>query len=136
MTRETRIIKILAGLVAGVGTAIVIIIIGDALAHRIVPPPAGADVYAANDPSGPATATLVGLILGWFLAGLAGGWIAVRIARAGWTAWAVAGVIILAAVYLFTQVAHPLWTMAGGIAAPLAGAWLVQRRARESARPG
>ena len=130
MTRETRIIKILAGLVAGVGAAVIIMILGDSLAHRIVPPPAGSDVYAANDPSGPATGTLLGLILGWFLAGLIGGWIAVRIARRDWTAWAVAGVIILSAFYLFAQVAHPVWTMVGGIVAALAGAWLAQRLAR------
>ena len=130
MNSQTRIIRILAGLVAGVGAAVILMMISDALAHRIVPPPAGPDIYAANDPSGAATGTLIALIFGWLVAGLVGGWIAVRVSRVGWTAWAVAGAIILAAIYLFTQIAHPLWSMAAGVAAPLAGAWLAQRLVR------
>lgn len=130
MNSQMRIIRILAGLVAGTGVAIILMMIADALAHRIVPPPAGPDIYAANDPSGPATATLVGLLAGWFISALVGGWLAVRLSRERWTAWAVAGVIMLSALYLFVQVSHPIWTMIAGIVAPLAGAFIGRRLAR------
>ena len=131
MTSQARIIRILAGLVAGVAGAIVLMMLGDTVAHQIVPPPAGPDVYAAANPTGPATRTLIALVLAWLVAALAGGWIAIKLSRAEWTAWAVAGVIIRSAAYLFAQVAHPLWTMAAGIAAPLLGAWLAQRLVRQ-----
>jgi hypothetical protein len=130
MKSQARTIRILAGLIAGIAAAVLLMIVSEAAAHRLIPPEAGPDIYAANDPTGPATGTLVGLLAGWFVSAMAGAWLAVRIGRELWTAWIVAAVIILSAVYLFFFVDHPLWMMAAGIAAPLAGAFLGQSLAR------
>jgi hypothetical protein len=134
MEMGKRMVKKLGGLVAGLAVAVVTIMLMEALGHRLFPPPGGPDVYATAAGASP-PATLAMVVLAWFLGTLAGSWLAVRISRAHWTGWAIAGAILLAAVYTFTTVSHPAWAMIAGILAPLVGAWLGIRLASGSTRP-
>ncbi|HWV60334.1 MAG TPA: hypothetical protein VN034_06755 [Sphingopyxis sp.] len=71
----------------------------------------------------------IALVVGWFLATFAGGWLAMRMSGGTGAGWVVAGAVIGAALYTAVDFSDALWIMALGVAVPLAAAWLAQRAA-------
>lgn len=69
----------------------------------------------------------IALIIGWFVATFAGGWLAMRVSDGAGAGWVVAGAVIGAALYTATDFSDAWWIMALGFAIPLAAAWLAQR---------
>jgi len=105
---------------------------------RIHPLPAGTDPH---DPVAlkaaiaglPATA-LAGVLLGWFLAALAGSWVATRIARRDHRpAWFLGVLLLAAAIGNMLDIPHPVWFWAAALllypAGTMLGARLGSRRA-------
>jgi hypothetical protein len=64
-----------------------------------------------------------------FLSALAGGYVAARISRRSWAAWAIAGLVVTGAVLSLFQFPHPLWMQIASVAAPLLGGALAARLA-------
>ena len=71
----------------------------------------------------------IALIVGWFVATFAGGWLAMRISNGTGPGWVVAGAVIGAALYTATDFSDTWWIMALGIVIPLAAVWVAQRAA-------
>lgn len=69
----------------------------------------------------------IALIVGWFVATFAGGWLAMRVSGGTGPGWVVAGAVIGAALYTATDFSDAWWIMALGVAVPLAAVWLAQR---------
>ena len=118
-------IRKLGGIAAGIAIAIAIIMTVDAIGHRLF------GIGLGPDGAAPATAVfptgvLVSSLFGWFLGTLAGGYAAITVSRSGWTAWAVAGAILIAVVANFASEPHPAWMIFGGIVAPSLAGWIAQ----------
>ena len=69
----------------------------------------------------------IALIIGWFVATFAGGWLAMRASGGTGPGWVVAGAVIGAALYTATDFSDAWWIMVLGVAVPLAAVWLAQR---------
>lgn len=69
----------------------------------------------------------IALIVGWFVATFAGGWLAMRVSGGTGPGWVVAGAVVGAALYTATDFSDAWWIMALGVAVPLAAVWLAQR---------
>ena len=78
-----------------------------------------AEAFAARP-----TGALLLTVLGYFLAGLAGGLAAKLIARRNWACWVPAGVLALTAILLASAYPLPAWTWFAMFAAPLVGGLL------------
>lgn len=124
-------IRKLAGLIAGLAIAVILIIIIEAFGHRLFPPPAGPDVYGPTAPGGASGGAAVSVVAAWFVGVLAGAWTAVSVSRTAWTGWAIASLFLLSAIYNFTLIRHPTWMIVAGIAAIAAAAYIAQRLPRK-----
>lgn len=99
---------------------------------RIFPLPAGTD---PRDPAavksaiaGLPAAALAGVLLGWFLAALAGSWVATRIARGDHRpAWFLGVLLLAAAVGNMLEIPHPAWFWAAALVLYPAGTMLGAR---------
>lgn len=69
----------------------------------------------------------IALIVGWFIATFAGGWLAMRVSGGTGAGWVVAGAVIGAALYTATDFSDAWWIKALGVAVPLIAVWLAQR---------
>ena len=69
----------------------------------------------------------VALIVGWFLATIAGSWLAKRISGETGAGWVVAGAVIGAALYTAVDFSDAWWIMTLGALVPLLAVWLAQR---------
>ena len=69
-------------------------------------------------------------ILGWFVASLAGGWLAIQVSAREWTSWLVAASVLVGELLEFSLGRHDLWVMAAGILAPPLAAWLARKLPR------
>ncbi|HEY0595220.1 hypothetical protein [Sphingopyxis sp.] len=69
----------------------------------------------------------IALVVGWFIATFAGGWLAMRVSSGTGAGWIVAGAVIGAGLYRAVTLADTWWMMALGVAVPLAAVWLAQR---------
>ena len=119
-------IRTLAGVAAGIAVAIVLMMIVEALGNALFPPPA----LDLNNPNAPAVLPFVNQlfpILGWFLATVAGGWLAVQTSARPWTSWLVAASVLVGEVLDFALGRHAVWVMIVGVITPLLGAWASQR---------
>lgn len=119
-------IRILAGVAAGIALAVVLIMVTEGVGYQLFPPPP----VDLQDPDSPATLPLVNQalpVIGWFLATLLGGWLALRLSGQRWTAWIVAAAVLAGGLVDYLLGRHTWWVMAAGIAAPIAAAWLAQR---------
>lgn len=138
--------------IAGCIAAAIIIMVVEMMGHVIHPLPkeyrealvaaqtagdeaAQMKVISEYIPQAPVGALLF-VPLAWGVGTLAGGFLAVRIARPGAedVAYAVAGMMLLGGVMMIAAIPHPLWMVLGLLAFP-AGGWLGQwlgRRPRET----
>jgi len=112
------------GTVAGVIVAMLVVGVMDYVSRMLTPDAAAmpAQGFAAV----PTTSKVV-MALGWLLATLIGGFIAVRIARWVPAVWVVAGLIVAACLYNgFTIPGVPLWMQIASVIAPVIGALIVR----------
>lgn len=126
-------IRTLAGAVAGIAVAIVLMMLVEAAGNAIAPPPS----IDLNNPNAPAALPAINQlfpIIGWFIATLAGGWIAIRVSHRDWTSWIVAGSVLVGEIADYLLGRHPLWVMVLGVLVPLVAAWLAQKLPGKSLR--
>jgi len=126
------------GIILGLVVAIALTDAGWGLAARWFPSPvdpaSDADMLAAYVIRMPAGGQLL-VAAGWFAAGLAGAFAALRIAQWRPAGWIVGVLVVLLGLWNLTQLAQPLWMQAMSVIAPLAGCWLAERHFHR-ARPG
>lgn len=128
--------RTILGILAGMVTAWLLIMVGQFAGGMLYPPPPGMDLtqpdqlaaFIAQAP--PAAMVLV--VASWVLGAFAGGWVAAKVARAHpLFAALMIGVLVLAGVIANnTMIPHPLWMTVLGIVLPLPAAWLGARMAR------
>lgn len=131
-------IRKIVGIVVGVLLAILVTALLEMVINYALAP-AGID---PSDPEGmrrmmeamPASAFLA-VLLTYFLATLAGAFIAARIAREDWTAWSVAGVVLLLTLINVVSLPHPLWFVVGAVALIGGAGWLAGRLALGGFQP-
>ena len=124
--RCTPMIRTLGGVAAGIATAITLMMFIEAVGNQVWPPPR----VDLNNPNAPLAMPLPNQLfplVGWFLATLAGGWLAIAISRRGWTSWFVAASMIAGQLLAYMFGRHATWLMFAGIIAPLVAAWLAQQ---------
>jgi hypothetical protein len=99
----------------------------EGVANVVYPPPR----VDLNDPNAAAALLLANQlfpVLSWFVATLVGGWIAVQLSGRGWTAWLVAGSVLVGEILDYLLGRHGAWGVIGaGILAPIAAAWIAQK---------
>ncbi len=94
--------------------------INDMLAHFVTRMPLGGQALIA---------------IGWLLAGLAGGFVALRISQWRPSGWIVLVFVLGVAAWDLSQLAHPWWLTGATILLPILGCWLAERHFHR-ARPG
>ena len=130
------------GVVAGLATMFVVIMLVELLGAQLFPPPEGIDM---RDPEGLASAmaqmplgALALVVVAWVLGAFAGGWVAAKVSVAHPRAAAVtvALAVVAGVVMMVLSFPHPLWMTVLGLALPvpvaLAGARLARARATPS----
>lgn len=120
-------IRILGGIVAGMAAAITIMMVTEAIGNQIAPAPARLDLQDVSQTPPLPLMTLLFPVLGWFLAALIGGFLAIKVSDRAWTAWAVAGAVLAATIFNFVLMAYPVWVMVVGVIVPVLGGWLAQK---------
>lgn len=126
-------IRTLGGVATGIATAILLMMIIEFAGNQVFPPPR-VDLNNPNAPMAMPLPNLLFPLLGWFLAALAGGWVAIWVSNRQWTSWLVAASVIAGQLLSYLLGRHPLWLMAAGVAAPLIAAWLAQKLPRRRGR--
>lgn len=119
--------RTLAGIIAGIGLAIAVMVAIEAVGNQLYPPPMGMNLEQPGAATRMPFGTLIFPVIGWFVGPLAGGAAAVILSRDRRAAWPVGGAVLIGALLQFALAGHPLWMIVAGLAAPLAGAWLAQR---------
>ncbi len=118
-------IKTLGGVAAGIAIAVALMIVIESLGNQTFPPPR----VDLNNPNAPMALPVLNQVLplvGWFVAALMGGWLAIGVSGRAWTAWLVAASVIAGQLLSYMLGRHPTWLMAAGVLAPLAAAWAAQ----------
>jgi hypothetical protein len=126
-------IRTLAGAAMGIGVAIILMMLIEALGNALFPPPS----LDLNNPNAPAVLPFpnqIFPILGWFVASLVGGWIAIQISAREWTSWLVAASVLVGGILDFALGRHAMWVMVAGVLAPPFAAWLAQKLPRRGRR--
>lgn len=123
--------RMVMGVVAGIVVAFLCVFAVEFVGHGLYPPPAGLDPGNPADQSRlmaemPAAAKAL-VLIAWFVGALAGAWTANRIAGRGLAGWIVALLVIAAGIATMVMIPHSAWMWAGGIALPLAAAWIADR---------
>jgi hypothetical protein len=119
--------RIFAGLIVGVIAAMAIILAIDWAGHHFYP--IASDV-ALDDPETMLADYVAALPVGakltsvfaWFAGALGGGYLALRITRRRWAAWAVAAVVAAAGIANVLLLPHPVWMQIAAVVAPSLGA--------------
>ena len=112
------------GTIAGIFVAMLVVGVMDYISWMLVP---DASTVNAQDFAAVPTKAKIVMALGWFLATLLGGLLAVRITRWAASAWIIAGLILAACLYNgFTIPGVPLWMQIAGVAAPLLAGLIVR----------
>lgn len=121
--------RIFFGIVLGIVTAFVLQAGTDVISNLIYPASINdmldrqqVSEAFANRPTG----ALALAVLGFFLAGLGGGYVAKLVSRRGWTVWVPAGLFVLMALALILAYPLPAWTWFGFVAGPLIGGLLAR----------
>lgn len=134
-------LRTLLAVVAGVVTALLLILALETAGLMIFPPPAGqqlnneADLALLVEMS--STGKKIWVVFGWALASLIGGWVAARISRRHprGAALAVATLIVIGVVMNAVAIPHPLWMNLLGVLLPVPMALLGARLARRPPTP-
>lgn len=123
--------RTILGILAGVVLAFVVLMGLEMAGHAVMPPPPGLDPTDPEDlkqmVASASMAAKVWVVIAWFAAVVAGGWLARRLSRKGWAGWVIAGLIVLGGVANIIMIPHPLWMQIAAVAAPLLGGWIVTR---------
>jgi hypothetical protein len=122
-------IRTLAGVAAGIAVSIILMMLTEALGNALFPPPS----VDLNNPDAPAALPFVNQlfpILGWFVASLIGGWLAIQVSAREGTTWLVAASVLVGELLDFSLGRHAVWVMIVGVLAPLVAAWLAQKLPR------
>jgi hypothetical protein len=129
--------RTILGIVIGIVAAFAAIWVIEMVHHVVYPVPGGVRMTdtdgLARYIAGMSLAQMLFIAGGWFAGALAGGLVAAKIARRGAAAWAVAGLVALAAIGNILYVAHPLFLQVSAVVAPLLGGWLARRAAGDGA---
>ena len=125
-------IRKLGGIAAGIAIAIAIMMIAEVIGHALFDVPIAADGASPASVQALPAEVQLSVLLGWFLGALIGGYASIAVSRFGWTAWAVAAVVLLAVLTYFLLSPMPGWMIAGGIIAPPLGGWLAQLLPRKT----
>ena len=126
-------IRTLGGVATGIAVAIALMMIIEFVGNQVFPPP----TVDLNNPNAPMAMPLPNQLFplaGWFLAALAGGWVAIWVSNRPWTSWLVAASVIAGQLLSYLLGRHPMWLMAAGVVAPLIAAWLAQKLPRRRGR--
>ena len=131
--------RTILGILAGMVTAWLLIMVCQFASGRLYPPPPGMDLtqpdqLAAFIAQAP-VAAMVLVVVSWVLGAFIGGWVAAKVAREHpLFAALMIGVLVLAGVVANnTMIPHPLWMTVLGVLLPLPAAWLGARMARRPA---
>ena len=124
-------LRTVLGIVAGVLLAFAALIGLEMAGHAAMPPPAGLDLTNPEDlkqmVAAAPLAAKAWVVFGWFVAPLAGGWLARRLSGKGWAGWIIAGLILLGGIANILMIPHPLWMQIAAVAAPLLAGAVVMR---------
>lgn len=124
-------LRTVLGIVAGVLLAFAVLIGLEMAGHAAMPPPAGLDPSKPEDlkqmVAAAPLAAKAWVVFGWFVAALAGGWLARRLSGKGWAGWIIAGLILLGGIANIMMIPHPLWMQIAAVAAPLLAGAIVMR---------
>lgn len=133
--------RTLLGVLAGLATMFVVIMLVELLGAQVFPPPDGVDM---RDPQVLASAmaqmplgALAMVVLAWVLGAFAGGWVAARVSVAHPRAAAaiVALAVVAGVVLMVLSFPHPLWMTVLGLVLPVPAALAGARLARPRATP-
>ena len=131
--------RTILGILAGMVTAWLLIVVCQFMSGMLYPPPPGMDLrqpeqLAAFIAQAP-VAAMVLVVVSWVLGAFIGGWVAAKVAREHpLFAALMIGVLVLAGVVANnTMIPHPLWMTVLGVLLPLPAAWLGARMARRPA---
>ena len=131
--------RTILGILAGMVTAWLLIMVCQFASGMLYPPPPGMDLrqpeqLAAFIAQAP-LAAMVLVVVSWVLGAFIGGWVAAKVAREHpLFAALMIGVLVLAGVIANnTMIPHPLWMTVLGVLLPLPAAWLGARMARRPA---
>lgn len=129
------------GVLAGLATMFVVIMLVELLGAQVFPPPDGVDM---RDPQVLASAmaqmplgALAMVVVAWVLGAFAGGWVAARVSVAHPRAAAaiVALAVVAGVVLMVLSFPHPLWMTVLGLVLPVPAALAGARLARPRATP-
>jgi hypothetical protein len=125
--------RIILGVIIGFAAGIGLVMAGDAINHRLWPPPPDVQVtnpeairdYMATAP----VTSLLGLPVTWTFAALAGAFIAAKIAGRTWAGWIAGGALFAATCLNLAFIPHPLWMLIAALVFVPVAAWLGARLA-------
>jgi CBS domain containing-hemolysin-like protein len=126
--------RIVLGILAGLLAMAAIVGLVEVAAHSLFPLP--------SDNSPIPIGVLILVLAAYFLGALVGGMVAARIARRRWTAWAIAAIVAVGAIWSMFMIPHPQWMQIAAVVAPLLGGAIAhglagrETRAGESGRAG
>ena len=121
----------LAGITFGLLLALITIVTIEAIANRLFGAQLSGDASATVASTQQPPAMLVSVLIGWFLAALAGGAAAAYISRLRAGAWIVGLAVLFGVALRFATEAQPGCVFVAGPLAPLAGAAFAQFAARK-----
>ena len=122
------IVRIILGIVIGIAVGLGLVMVGDAINHRLWPPPS--DVQVTNPEairaymqSAPIT-SLLGLPVTWTIAAFASAFAGAKIGAKPWVGWVAGGLIFAATCLNLAMIPHPIWMLVSAIIFVPAAAWL------------
>jgi hypothetical protein len=124
-------VKVIAGVIAGIVAAFATVWGTDMVGHAIHPVPADLNVrdyeaVGAFIRTMPPLALAI-VALAWFLGALVGGFVAGKITDRRWAVWLVAGLVAAAGVANVLMIPHPVLLQIAAVAAPLLGGFVASR---------
>lgn len=126
--------KKIFGVIAGVIVAFLLVAASDWISSILFPirgiDTSDPDALATYIAQMPLAAKLI-VAGGWFIAPLAGAWLALRIADWPPAGWIVTAVFLAAGVMNQVALPHPLWMQVCAVVLPLLAGWIAQRNHRK-----
>jgi hypothetical protein len=117
---------VIVGLVVGVGTMIIVQLIGNQIYPTGEVDMRDREAVAAMIAALP-TGGLLFVAAAWFIGALAGATVAYRISGRRGAAWTIGVLIAAAGILNVFMYPHPVWMQVAAVVAPLLGAWVASR---------